>query len=133
MAIYNKFLQKGYDGSDIDLTTATLRIAFCGDGYTPNTGDAGHEFLSDVTDIISTSADLTGVSWTARVLDSDDVVLPDAGGDIVEQAVLYIWTGASGTSPLIRVDDSATGFPHTLDGTDDNYNINASGHFKLGS
>lgn len=106
--IYDRARQAFLEGN-IAWLSANIKAVLVDTGaYTPN--QATHEFLSDIPvgARIATSGNLTGKTSTNGVADADDVVLSDVSpaGVSVEATVLYVDTGAAGTSRLICFLDS---------------------------
>lgn len=90
--------------------------------YTPNTST--HEFLSDVTGggggtIVATSGNFASKTTTAGVADAADITYSAvSAGAACNHLVIYKDTGSAATSPLIAVEDTATGLPVTPNGGD---------------
>lgn len=117
-ALYAKGKQAILTGS-IDFTSATIKVALLdGADYTPNLST--HDFLDDVAGaaIVGTAQTLAGKSVTDGVFDADDVTFTAVSGDQFEYLLLYKDTGASATSPLIALWDTATGLAFTPSGSD---------------
>lgn len=118
--------REGFLGADIDWNGATIKAALIDTGtYTPNLGT--HQFMSDVSGIVSTPVALTTKTITAGVADADDVIFPAATGVSVEAVILYQSSAvgggadvAAGSQRLIAYLDSAavSGLPVTPNGTD---------------
>lgn len=117
----------------------TYEILFCTSAYTPDLTDGGDDFEDDLAGI-SHRETLSGVSWTNRVFDADDVTVSDPdNGDTVTQAVLVKsgngtgGTGGGGTAATNRLIAHHTLTSSvTWDGTNDDFKFNASGLFRLG-
>lgn len=116
-AIYNSFKKKVIDGSNINVTADTIKVALCTSSYTPNIDT--HVFFSDVTN------EVTGTGYTAggatvttpsvtvdtandrAYFDADDTTW--ASSTITARyAILYKATGSAATSPLIGYIDFAS-------------------------
>lgn len=118
-----------------NLGTASLKWALVDAAITPaNTAVGGHAFLSDISaGVIATTAALANQSFTDRLLDADDVELPDdGGGETGEYLVLFVDTGNPATSRLLICSDDATNLPITQDGVADQIQHNASGITQFG-
>lgn len=116
----NKFYPKGKKkilDADIDLLVDTIKVALFKSTYTY---DAAHEFLSDVSaHIISTAQALAGRTTTDGVFDANDITYPAVtAGYSATQLVLYKDTGVAGTSALVAHFDVITNFPVTTNGAD---------------
>ena len=117
-------------GGSFDPTANSLRYVLCDGGYTPNTDVGGDEFLADIpaASRLAISENLPNVTVTGRTVDADDGTLVDpGGGDTGTIMVLYQDTGTESTSRLIN----HFAVSHTLDGTDDNIQINAEGLYQI--
>lgn len=94
------------DGLTGDITTLNIKCALVDTGtYTYN---AAHDFLDDLTGVVATSENLTGITVTDGTLDSANTTITGVSGATVEAAVFYIDTGVAGTSPLISFIDGLT-------------------------
>lgn len=115
-ALYDKGRQGFLDGS-IDWDTDSIKACLVDTGtYTVNL--ATHQFLSDVSGIVATSANLASKTATDGVADAADVTFTAVSGATVEAVVLYKDTGVAGTSRLIAYIDTGTGLPVTPNGGD---------------
>jgi hypothetical protein len=103
-ALYPLGRQKFLEGG-IAFLTDDIRVVLLEATYTYS--DA-HEFHDDLTNIVDTSANLTGKDSTGGVADATDVTFPSVTGPTATQVVVYKWTGVSATSPLIAFYDSDT-------------------------
>jgi hypothetical protein len=116
-----------------NLTSNNLKIALVrSSDVDPNANAGGHDFLDDISaGVLATTGNLTSVTVsTDGVVDAANAPITDPGGGATaDRAVLYYDTGTASTSRLIHLWD--TGISYTLDGTNDNVVINASGMFKL--
>lgn len=94
------------DGLTGDITTLNIKCALVDTGtYTYN---AAHDFLDDLTGVVATSENLTGITVTDGTLDSANTTITGVSGATVEAVVFYIDTGVVGTSPLISFIDGLT-------------------------
>jgi len=84
--------------------------------YTPNT--ATDQFLSSVSGITATSANLASKTTTDGIGDAADVTYSSVTGNQSELIVVYQDTGSAATSRLIALVDTATGLPVTPNGGD---------------
>lgn len=127
MQWYRKTLQAAFEGASINITTG-LYAAFTS-GADPDTGDAGHEFMSDFKGAgasVHTEAELDQATWSDRVLNHPDgVTIPDPGPPgAATHVVIYIKAGSDDESRLVcagEIDQL------TFDGTDDTLNFHANG------
>ena len=106
-AIYPKFKEACLDGTGIDLTTSTVKIALV--RTSAYTYSSTHEFLSSVTSVATTDA-LTGKSVTNGVFDATGggVATSVAAGADIDAIIYFIDTGSAATSRLIAYKDSFT-------------------------
>jgi len=105
--------------SGYDLISGNVKIAAMSASYTYS---AAHNFHDDLTNIITTSANLTGKDATDGYFsfDSPFSLGSPAGGSTITQCWLYIDSGSSATSPLVYYwDEDATTTPLSIatDGT----------------
>lgn len=114
--------------ADIDLLVDDIRCVLI--DTADETYNAADQYHSDLTGagIVATSGNLAGKTTTDGVFDANNIVIATVSGDTVEAVVLYKWTGASGTSPLIAWFD-VTQF--TPDGSDVTVVWNGSGLFAI--
>ncbi|WP_016888304.1 hypothetical protein [Mycobacteroides abscessus] len=113
-ALYDKGRQAFLDGQ-ISWSSDNIKVAAVDATYTPNM--ATHQYLSDITGVVATSANLSGKSSTGGVADAADITFPSVTGPTIVRLIVYKDTGTAGTSPLIAAIDTATGLPVTPDGT----------------
>lgn len=111
--LFNRFRKKGYDGSNLNLLTSTVKAIWLKSSYVPDF-DA-HEFVSDLTpasneQVAAGCARKTLANKTLAVVagqdkckfSSDPVQQVAAGGPIVARYIaLVVDTGNDATSPLI--------------------------------
>lgn len=120
--LYDKGRQKFLD-ADIDWSAHDIKV-YLVEGYTPDTGASGHEFVDDVTGvgggtIVATSSNLGSKTSTQGIADAADVTYTLVPvGAACDHLVIARDTGSSATSPLIAVIDTATGLPVTPNGGD---------------
>lgn len=130
-AIYPIYKQALLDGlTDIDLNDGTVKVALVDTGtYTYN---AAHDFLNDLTGVVGTAQTIANTTVTTGLFDGDNVTFSAVSGASVEALVIYIDTGAAGTSRLVAyIDTGVTGLPVTPNGGDITVTWNASGIFQL--
>jgi hypothetical protein len=116
--------------ADIDLLVDEIRVALI--DTADETYNAADEFHSDLTGagiVASSSAGLTGKTTTGGVFNADDITMTSVTGDTIEAIVIYKWTGASGTSPLIAWFDLSV--PFTPNGSDITVVWHSSGLFAI--
>jgi hypothetical protein len=97
------------------------------------TYSSAHDFLDDIPAParIATSGNLTGITTTNGVFDSDDFTITGVAGVTVERAVLYHDSGSAATSTLLAHYDTATGLVLTPNGGNVDVTVHASGWFAL--
>lgn len=114
-ALYGKGREKFLNG-DIDWAADDIKVCLIDTGTYSVSIDT-HEFHSDLSGIVATSANLGSKTSTLGVADAADVVFTAVSGSSVEAIVIWKDTGVSGTSPLIAYIDSASaGLPVTPNG-----------------
>lgn len=103
---------------DIDFAADTIKMALVSDAYTPSINV--HNFWDDVSsNVVGTPQTLSGKSSALGVANCSDVTFSAvAGGSTVAYLVLYKDSGVAGTSPLIALYDTVTGFPLETSGSD---------------
>ncbi len=87
------------------------------------TYDDAHDFLDDVPSgaRVSTSGNLGTKTYTLGVFDAADTSFTAVTGDQSEAIIIYVDSGAEGTSRLVAyIDTSITGAPVTPNGGDIN-------------
>jgi len=115
-ALYDKG-RESYLKAEINMPTDNIKLVAVSSAYTPNL--ATDQFFSSVSGVIATSANLTTKTTTAGVFDADDVTFTAvASGSTITQLVMYQDTGVAGTSRLIALWDTVTGFPQLTNGGD---------------
>lgn len=110
----NQLFDKGREGfltGDIDWENDDIKVAAVDATYTPNL--AIHQYLSDLTGIVATTANLEGKTWTAGIADADNTEFVSVSGPQIRRMIIYQDTGTAGTSRLIHHIDTATGLPIT--------------------
>jgi hypothetical protein len=132
-AIYPKYKEGLISGgSNLNLSSGNVKAVLVDTGT--YTYSASHQFLSDITSgaRTATSGNLASKTVTGGVFDSADPTFTAATGNQSEAVVLYVDSGAAGTSPLVAYfDTGVTGLPVTPNGGDINITVNASGWFSL--
>lgn len=109
-ALYNSFKLKGYNGSNINLVSDTIKVALCTSSYTPNIDS--HTVFSDITNEVSGTgysaggATLGSQAWVQD--NTNDLAWLDAADTswssstiTARYAIIYKSTGTASTSPLI--------------------------------
>lgn len=104
-ALYPKFLEKLWK-AEIDTDVDTFRVALVTSSYTYSDT---HEFFSSITNVLGV-ADLTVTSITNGILDLADVDVTGLSAGDPNAAIVYKWTGAAGTSPVMLYFDEGSGF-----------------------
>jgi hypothetical protein len=116
-ALYRKGAEKFGDvGSSLALLTDTIKAAILSSAYTPNLDT--HEFYSDISAaVLGTPQTLGTKSFTLGVFDAADPTWPAVpGGSTATYVAIYKDTGVAGTSPLIALLDTITGWPLATNG-----------------
>jgi len=112
----------------IDFNTDDFRVVLVDTGT--YTYSAAHDFHDDITGIVATSANLSTPTITSGVFDAVDIVFSAVTGATIEAYIVYKWSGASATSPLLFYVDSAAEFPITPNGSDITIVWNAGGIYS---
>ncbi len=124
-AIYPKFkdalLKRLLTG---DITGLNIKVALIDTGA--YTYSSAHEFHSDLSGIVATSGNLSGVTVSNGVLDCANTTITSVAGATVEAVAFYVDTGVSGTSRLISFID---GLSLTPDGGNVDVTINSIANF----
>lgn len=94
------------DGLSGDITGLNIKCALIDTGT--YTYSASHDFRDDLTGVVATSGNLTGITVSNGTLDASDVTITGVSGATVEAVVFYIDTGVAETSPLISFIDGLT-------------------------
>ena len=130
-AIYPLYKQSLLDGdANIDLNDLTVRVALVDTGV--YTYSAAHQFLTSLTGVVGTAQEITATTVVNGVFDGGDVTFSAVTGNTAEALVIYIDTGAAGTSRLVAfIDTGVTGLPVTPNGGNITVTWNASGIFAL--
>jgi len=117
--------------SNLDPAVDTIKAALIKSAYTPNL--ATHQFYSDISaDVLNTPQALTSITTTGGTLDAADVTFTSVtSGDTASYVALYKDTGVAGTSPLLILFDSITGFPLATNGANITISWNATGIVTL--
>jgi hypothetical protein len=116
-ALYGLGKQKMLSGS-INFSADTIKAALVTTSYTPNL--ATDEFYSTISaNVVGTPQTLGTKTVTLGVFDAADATFSAvAGGSTCLGVVLYKDTGVAGTSPLLALIDTITGFPLATNGGD---------------
>jgi hypothetical protein len=116
-ALYGKGKEKILTAA-INLSADTIKAALVSTSYTPNL--ATDEFYSAVSaNVIGTPQTLASKTVALGVFDAADTTFSAvAGGSTLLGVALYKDTGVAGTSPLLALIDTITGFPLATNGGD---------------
>lgn len=109
-AVYNSVKKKVIDGSNINVTSDTIKVALCTSSYTPNIDT--HVFFSDITNEVTGTAYVAGgatiTTPTVTVDTANDRAYFDADDTTwasstitARYGIIYKATGSAATSPLI--------------------------------
>lgn len=128
----NSYRQSLLDSSCPNLSSVNLKIAAMSSIYTYSTA---HDFLNDVTNIVTTSGNLASKTITNGSFDAADIsVGSPAGGSTITQFWLYYDTGTSSTSPLLyywNEDSAGSAIAIATNGEAITVSVHASGFFKV--
>jgi hypothetical protein len=114
----------------VNLNTGDVKVALI--DKASYTYSDSHQYLSSVSGIVSTSAALTGKTFTNGLFDAADTLFANVTGNESEAIILYVDTGSAATSPLlVYMDESVGGLPVTPNGQNINITWNASGIFQI--
>jgi hypothetical protein len=102
----------------INLSSDTIKAALVTTSYTPNLST--DEFYSTISaNVVGTPQTLASKTVTLGVFDAADATFSAvAGGSTLLGVALYKDTGVAGTSPLLALIDTITGFPLATNGGD---------------
>lgn len=129
-ALYPKWKEAISQASANSSLTGTVRVALVDTGV--YTYSAAHEFLTSLTGVVGAAQTIGSKTYVNGVFDGANVSFPAVTGPSVEALVIYIDTGAAGTSRLVAyIDTGVTGLPVTPNGGDIDVNWNAAGIFAL--
>lgn len=120
--------KEGFLAGDIDWDANAIKIRLLDNTYTYS---AAHQYLSDTTGEVATSANLGTKTVTNGAADAADFTFSSVSGNQVTQFIIYADTGVASTSRLIAHFDTATGLPVTPNGGDIDFTIDAAGLFSL--
>ena len=120
--------QKFAEGA-ISWSTHTIKAVLLSSAYTVNLNT--HEFLSDLTGVVSTSAAFTQKTSTGGWADCQDIPFAAVTGALCTQMVVFRDTAVAGTSPLISHHSSGVGMPIYPNGRDILVIINSPGLFRI--
>lgn len=131
-ALSNVYREDLLDSSAPNLSSVDLKVAAMSSSYVYS---AAHDFLSDVTNIVTTSGNLASKTITSGTLDAADIsVGSPAAGSTITQFWLYHDTTVAGTSQLIyywNEDSAGSAIAIATDGTSITVLWNASGIFSV--
>ena len=131
-ALASAYREDLLDSSAPNLSSVNLKVAGMSSSYVYS---AAHDFLNDVTNIITTSGNLAGKTITGGTLDATDLAAGSpAAGSTITQFWLYHDTGVSSTSQLIYYwNEDSAGSAIAIATTGDSITIvwNASGIFTV--
>jgi hypothetical protein len=140
-----------YRTGQIDLSSATLRVALFDDSTAYSIDVVNHEFVSDVLDGGTTAQELGDASYSREavvnasvtvdgadsevVVDADDVTFVGLdGGETIQGYIIYEQVGGDDTTPgddpIIAIEDevrNANGNPVTTNGSDVTIEFSAEG------
>ncbi len=130
-AIYPLYKQALLDASaNTDLNDGTVKVALIDTATYPY--NSAHEFYSSVSGVVGTPQTINNTTVTNGLFDGDNVTYTAVSGNSAEALLIYIDTGAAGTSRLVAwIDTSVSGLPVTPNGGDITITWNASGIFQL--
>lgn len=121
--------------------TGTYEMLFMRDAYTPDLTDTGHAFESNLGANISHREVIPTPTWVNRVFGASDFPItdPNNGDTVTKIVVVKTANGAGGaggggtaaTNRVIAYQLLST--PRTWDGTNDTFDVNASGLFRIGA
>jgi hypothetical protein len=120
-------LDNGYDliSGDVKISLMTASYVY----------SSAHDFHADLTNILTTSANLGSKTNTAGMFDFADLSLGSpAGPGTGTQCWVWLDTGVSGTSPLVyyfNEDATAAAISIAADGTAINFVVPAGGLFRV--
>lgn len=118
-ALYGKGKEKLLaSGNKISVDTDTIKVALIDNAYTPDL--VNHEWWSDISaHLIGAVQALGSKTFAQGVFDAADTTFPAvAAGSTAKYVAIYKDTGAAGTSPLLALLDTITGFPLATNGGD---------------
>jgi hypothetical protein len=126
--LYKQSLLAG--DTNISLTTGNVKLALVDSAS--YTYSASHQFFSDLSGVIASSANLGTKSVTNGLFDAADSTFTGVSGAQSEFVIIYIDTGVTTTSRLVFfIDSSVTGLPITPNGGNITFAFNAGGIFQL--
>lgn len=130
-SLYPKWKEALLQNSSNSALTGTVKAALVDTGT--YTYSSAHEFLTSLTGVVGTAQTIGATkTYTDGVFDGGDITFTSVTGNSVEALVLYIDTGAAGTSRLVAfIDTGVTGLPVTPNGGNISVTWNASGIFAL--
>ena len=109
--------KQSFESKLIDLVNDNIKVVALSSAYTYS---ATHQFLSDLTGTIATTANLSGKSVANGVFSASNTVFSAvAAGSTITQIVGYQDTGVAATSRLVWIND---GFSQATNGGDINVN-----------
>ena len=132
--IWKNELMKG--SANTNLSSGTVKQTFA-DITSAYAFSQAHDFVDDLgandNPNYGAAVSLANKTFTASVMDADDVVTPAlTGAADMGSIILYVDSGTEATSRLVLfLDTGITGAPFTPSGADVTVQWNASGIFKL--
>jgi len=128
--IYPKAKQEALK-ANLNMSGGTVKAALVDLGT--YTYSATHQYFSSVSSaVVGTPQALANKTFVDGLFDADDVTFPSVTGNTAEAIVIYIDTGAAGTSQLVAyIDTGVTNLPVTPNGGNIGTNWNALGIFQL--
>lgn len=118
-ALYGKGKEKLLSSTNaISVDTDTLKAALVSSSYTPAL--TTHEWFTSISAyVLGTPQTLSSKTLTLGVFDAADVTYAAVtAGATARYVAIYKDTGVAGTSPLLALIDTITGFPLATNGGD---------------
>lgn len=132
-AIYPKYKEALISGStDVALSTGTVKVSLVDFQTQGTVYDPTHQYYSDISSFVISTATITNTTVTNGVFDGDDVSFIAVTGAESEALIIWIDTGTPTTSRLVAfLDTGVTGLPITPSGGNIDVEWNASGIFAI--
>jgi hypothetical protein len=113
-AVYDKG-REAFGNGGINWVSDTIKIVLLDATYTPNL--ATDQYYSQISSaVVGSPVTLGGKTNVGGVMDANDPVFSSVSGNQVVRSAIFKDTGTPTTSPLICLEDSATGLPITPNG-----------------